>query len=111
MKELLSKLQKADPACYEDIRRRVIIDVDEDFEIYAGDQTYRENVDDTIQGCICRAIAAKGYMFSISHIWPKESLPAYEWKARIFIDPDNIVEIRSNSPAESILRAYIGARP
>ena len=50
-------------------------------------------------------LAAKGYMFSISHIWPRQSLPAYEWKARIFVDPDNIIEVRADSAIEAFSRA------
>jgi hypothetical protein len=48
-------------------------------------------------------------MFSMAHTWPRESLPAYQWKARIFIDPDNIVESRGDSPAEALLAAYVEA--
>ena len=60
-----------------------------------------------LQAVLQTAIAAKGHMFSVSHIWAKESLPAYQWKARIFIDPDNIIETRGNSPAEALLAAYV----
>ena len=67
MKELLAKLQKADPICYEDIRSRVIIDVDEDFVIYAENQKYRENVDDTIQGCVQRACEKRKWYWQAAH--------------------------------------------
>ena len=100
MKELLDKLKQVDPAAWDRYNTNGII-CNVDLAIALKDAW--------LQAVLQTAIAAKGHMFSVSHIWPRESLPAYQWKARIFIDPDNIIETRGNSPAEALLAAYIEA--
>ena len=100
MKELLDKLKQVDPAAWHRYNTSDII-CNVDLAIALKDAW--------LQAVLQSAIAAKGHMFSVSHIWPKESLPAYQWKARIFIDPDNIVETRGDSPAEALLAAYVEA--
>lgn len=109
MKKLLEELKQLDPACYEDIRRRVIYAMDEDFKLYVTNQTFRENVDDTIQGCVQRVVAARGWRVIIL------SAPDH---ARVVIDETvdgmggtrKIVELEASSPAKAILTAYIAAR-
>jgi hypothetical protein len=103
MKELLKELRKLDSETFERL---------DDISISTHGYGILKNpnariIGHIIQGEIQRAVEAKGYMFSISHIWPKESLPAYRWKARIFVDPDNIAEIREDSPTKAILVAYL----
>ena len=111
MKKLLEVLKAKDPACYEDIRRRVIIDVDEDFEIYASNQTYGENVDDTIVGCVSRGIAARGWNYYVGidgNDFDQETgerLPG----AGIW-NNENLDEAwAGDSPAKAILTAYLAA--
>ena len=99
MQKLLDKLKQVDPAAWDRYNTKDII-CNVDLAIALKDAW--------LQAVLQEAIAAKGYMFSVSHTWPRESLPAYQWKARIFVDPDNIVETRGDSPAEALLAAYVG---
>ena len=104
MKELLDKLKQVDLATYKRYQGGMIYTSGEpipcfDLELHMA----------WLQAVLQDAIASKGYMFSVSHIWARESLPAYRWKARIFIDPDNIIEVRGDSPAEALLAAYVEA--
>ena len=103
MKKLLEALKIADPKTFKLIN--TISKSIHGFEILENPNA--RIIGHIIQGEIQIAIAAIGYMFSVSHIWPKESLPAYEWMARIFVDPDNIIEIRDDSPAKAILTCYL----
>jgi hypothetical protein len=100
MKELLDRLKQVDPTTYNRYNTDKIIC---DMELAIA----MKNA--WLQACLQEAISDKGYMFSVSHIWPNASLPAYQWKARIFIDPDNIIERRSDLPARALLGAYIAA--
>ena len=126
MKELLDRLKQVDPATYEKISRGIpilprstyyVFDVDSGkprAEMHKHGWIPFANLPLEVacawlQAVLQDAIAAKGHMLSVSHTWPKESLPAYQWKARIFIDPDNIVESRGDSPAEALLAAYVEA--
>ena len=97
---LLDKLKQVDPATWDRYNTEDII-CNVGLAIVLKDAW--------LQAVLQEAIAAKGYMFSVSHTWPKESLPAYQWKARIFIDPDNIIDVRGDSPAEALLAAYVEA--
>jgi len=113
MEESLSRLAKADPETYQrafDWLKNVawgIIESDpEKYFLEPGPYPLRDAI---LQAVLQDAIAARGYMFSVSHIWPKEALPAYRWKARIFVDPDNIIETRADSPAATLLAAYLSA--
>ena len=100
MQKLLDKLEQVDPATWGRYNTKDII-CNVDLAIALKDAW--------LQAVLQTAIAANGHMFSVSHMWPKESLPSYQWKARIFIDPDNIIEVRGESPAEALLAAYVEA--
>ncbi|MCK9569733.1 hypothetical protein M0R72_12390 [Candidatus Pacearchaeota archaeon] len=112
MRELLEELKQLDPACYEDIRRRVIYAMDEDFKLYVTNQTFRENVDDVIQGCVQRACDVRGWYYSVgidgndSDQATGKRLPgACIW------DNENLDETwAADTPAGAILTAYITAR-
>ena len=126
MQKLLDKLKQVDLATYDKVCRGIPILPRSTYYIFDADvgkpraEIHRHgwipfaNLPQEVacawlQAVLQTAIAANGHMFSVSHIWPKESLPAYQWKARIFIDPDNIVESRGDSPAEALLAAYVEA--
>jgi hypothetical protein len=103
MKDKLEELRKLDPACYEDIRRRVIIDADEDFEIYDTDQTFRENVDDTIIGCVCRACEKRGWNWQVQ-TWNASNEKFY---IAYVIGDGKDAGAQKDSSAMAITEAYI----
>jgi hypothetical protein len=104
MKELLDKLKQVDLATYKRYQGGMVYTSGEPIPCF--DQELQMA---WLQAVLQTAIAANGHMFSVSHIWPKESLPAYQWKARIFVDPDDIIETRGDSPSEALLAAYVEA--
>jgi hypothetical protein len=110
MKELLEELKTIDPACYEDIRRRVIYAMDEDFKLYVTNQTFRENVDDTIQGACQRACVARGWPMVIGFDCDPDNPKMYEVDICGGEVDGLLGKARAKSPAKAILTAYLEAR-
>ena len=78
MQKLLDKLKQVDPAAWDRYNTEDII-CNVGLAIVLKDAW--------LQAVLQTAIAANGHMFSVSHTWARESLPAYQWKARIFKMP------------------------
>lgn len=110
MKQLLEELKRIDPVTYHEIVNFGYIGGEANYAKWIAVYDNSPPECDYIQGCIQRAIFDLGYMFSVSRIWPRGALSTFQWKARIFIDPDNIIEIRAESPAKAILLAYIATK-
>jgi hypothetical protein len=106
MKDMLDRLKRADPSTYKGYKYLCDCIVWQSWERGEDKPLVEERI---LQGELQEAIQARGYMFSVSHIWPKESIPAHMWKVRIFIDPDNIIETRDDRPAAALLAAYLAA--
>ncbi len=98
MRDLLEELRTKDPACYEDIRRRVIIDS----EAYDSDQTFRENVDDTIQGCLQRACIARQWVIVL------QGFSESEYTCDL-VEDDIIASSNGSSFTDALLKAYLEA--
>jgi hypothetical protein len=115
MKELLERLKVADPVAHEDIRSRMIWDFDSDMKQYAKSQKFRENLDDTIQGCIQRAIATQeGREYEDERFFELEMLEnetpdRKNYEARIYNRLGKISAVMADSPASALLAAYLKA--
>lgn len=110
MKQLLEELKRIDPVTYREIANSSYIGGEANYAKWIAAYDNSSPECDYIQGCVQRAIFDLGYMFSVSRIWPRGALSAFQWKARILIDPENIIEVQSDSPSDAILTAYIAAR-
>jgi hypothetical protein len=110
--EMLSKLRVADPVAYDEIIRRQRIPFNQIRTEYV-----QQNLDDIIQGCCQRAIAARGWHLLQSqdvddnqyYAEISEIAPGYNGDCHTQRHLYLIAEGRDDSPSAALLSAYLKA--
>jgi hypothetical protein len=111
MKKLLEELKAIDPACYDEIWRWALWQEDQDdYENETEEHDYENHRNDVIQGCVQRAVVARGWHWLLEDGDP--SITCGMFQCDIFDSEYNTMKcyVPGDSPAKAILAAYIAAR-